>query len=279
MLPDLNAAQVVVLAMMGLSVGIVGAVVGVGGGFLLVPALLFIFPDADPATITSISLTAVFFNAVSASIGYRRRHIQDFRTAAILIAIAVPAAITGALVNRLTGRGSFEVIFGVVLIMGAIYLVSRSLLRSRPQEPATRGHAHVVVETSGRVHEYRVNEPLTATVAPVAGFFAGFFGIGGGIINVPIMLILLRIPSAVAVATSQLELAFGAAAALMVHIALDAGESELWLRAGITGAGALVGAQIGVRLAPRVGGRLVLGVIGAGLMFAGLQLLISSLGS
>ena len=163
--------------------------------------------------------------------------------------------------------------------MGAIYLVSRSLLRSRPQEPATRGHAHVVVETSGRVHEYRVNEPLTAAVAPVAGFFAGFFGIGGGIINVPIMLILLRIPSAVAVATSQLELAFGAAAALMVHIALDAGESELWLRAGITGAGALVGAQIGVRLAPRVGGRLVLGVIGAGLMFAGLQLLISSLGS
>ena len=274
MLPDLTIAQAAVLALLGLSVGTVGALAGVGGGFLLVPALLFIFPDADPASVTAISLTAVFFNAASASVGYRRLRVQDFRTAVILIALAVPAAATGALVNRVTGRGAFETIFAVALLLGAVYLISRSALESRPEEPSTRGRPRRIVDKAGRTYAYRVNEPLTAAIAPVAGFFAGFFGIGGGIINVPVMMLLIRIPKAVAIATSQLELTAAATAALAIHVTASSSEPSLWLRAGIAGVGAMIGAQIGVRLAPRVSGRLVLGVIGAGLLIAGTRLLL-----
>ncbi len=274
MLPELTVAQAAVLALLGLSVGTVGALAGVGGGFLLVPALLFIFPDADPAEVTVISLTAVFFNAASASVGYRLWRLQDFRTAAILIALAVPAAAVGALINRVTGRSAFEVVFGVALLLGAVYLIGRSALESRPEEPSTRGRQRTIVEKTGRIYGYRVNEPLTAAVAPVAGFVAGFFGIGGGIINVPVMMLLIRIPKAVAVATSQLELTAAATAALAIHLTLSSDEPSLWLRAGIAGLGAMIGAQIGVRLAPRVSGRLVLGVIGTGLLIAGARLLI-----
>ncbi len=274
MLPELTIAQVATLVLLGLSVGAVGALAGVGGGFLLVPALLFIFPDADPASVTAISLTAVFFNAASASAGYRRLRLQDFRTAGILIVLAVPAAATGALVNRVTDRSSFEVVFGLALLLGAVYLIARSAIESRPQEPSTRGRPRRVVNRTGEVFAYRVNEPVTAAIAPFAGFFAGFFGIGGGIINVPFMLLLIRIPKAVAIATSQLELTAAAIAALSIHFAFSGGEPSLWLRAGIAGVGAMVGAQIGVRLAPRVSGRLVLGVIGAGLLIAGARLLL-----
>lgn len=274
MLPELTIAQALVLALLGLSVGAVGALAGVGGGFLLVPVLLFIFPDADPASVTAISLTSVLFTAASASVGFRLSRLQDFRTAGILIALAVPAAAGGALLNRVTDRSAFETIFAVALLLGAVYLITRSALESRTEEPSTRGRARTIVEKTGHIYDYRVNEPLTAAIAPVAGFFAGFFGIGGGVMNVPIMMLVIRIPKAVAVATSQLELTAAATAALAIHLAFSSDEASLWLRAGVTGVGAMLGAQIGVRLAPRVSGRLVLGVIGAGLLIAGARLLL-----
>ncbi len=274
MLPELTIALFAVLASLGLSVGVVGATVGVGGGFLIVPALLFIFPDATPAQVTSISLTAVFFNALSASIGYRRRRSQDYRTALILIAIAAPAAIGGALLTRITDRGPFEVIFGVNLVAGSLYLLGRSLMGNPSRGPSQTGRSRTVVLRDGRRFEYRVNEPLAAFVAPFAGFIAGFFGIGGGILNVPFMLIVLKMPSAVAVPTSQLELTVASALALGVHLAAGTGESNQWVMAGVVGLGTLLGAQAGVRLAPRVSGRLVLSVIGAGLMLAGVRLLL-----
>ena len=117
MLPDLTTAHVVLLASIGVGVGALGTMVGVGGGFLLVPALLIISPDADPATITSISLTAVALNGLSATVGYRRRRRQDLRTGVILVAFGVPAAILGALVTRITERSTFEMVFGVVLVL------------------------------------------------------------------------------------------------------------------------------------------------------------------
>ena len=276
MLPELTLAQFITLSSLGLSVGVVGAIVGVGGGFLIVPALLFIFPEAGPAAITSISLPAVFFNALSASVGYRWRRNQDLRTAAILIGLAVPAAIGGALLNRITDRGPFEIIFGIALVTGSIYLLIRSTVEKQQETPSSKGATRLIVQRDGRRYQYRVNEALTAAIAPAAGFVAGFFGIGGGIVNVPFMLIALRIPANVAVATSQLELTAAAAAALTVHLAAGFGDADQWVRAAIVGAGTLVGAQLGVRLAPRVGGRLVLGAIGAGLMLAGVRLLVAS---
>tara|TARA_Y100001936_G_C16093163_1_gene688610 strand:- start:6557 stop:7393 length:837 start_codon:yes stop_codon:yes gene_type:complete len=277
MLPELTVAQFLLLSSLGLSVGIIGAIVGVGGGFLLVPALLFIFPEASPASITSISLTAVFFNSLSASIGYRIRRNQDFRTAVLLIITAAPAAILGAYINQQTGRGPFELIFGFALIFGAVYLIIRSMLENSSQTISATGKARSIIQRDGRSYEYRVNEPIAASVAPLAGFVAGFFGIGGGIINVPFMLIVLRIPANIAVATSQLELTVASAAALLVHVFSGVQESNQWTMAAVVGFGTLIGAQIGVRIAPKVGGRIVLGVIGLGLLIAGTRLLATSL--
>src|SRR6185295_19952217 len=53
------------LVPLGFAVGTYGTLVGAGGGFVLVPALLIIYPDESPSSITSISLAVVFFNALS----------------------------------------------------------------------------------------------------------------------------------------------------------------------------------------------------------------------
>ena len=277
MLPDLTTAQFVLLAALGVGVGTLGTMVGVGGGFLLVPVLLFLFPDAEPATIVSMSLTAVVLTGASATVGYRRQRLQDLRTGAIFIATALPASVLGALLTRAISRGAFDVIFGAVLVVGAVFIAWRGLRLAAAPERSRRGRERRIVDRSGRVFEYWVNEPLAASIAPVAGFFASFFGIGGGIAHVPVMILVLRIPSAVAVATSQLELMTASAAALAVHAAFTLDQPELWLRALIVGAGSASGAQIGVRLARLVGGRFVLQVIAAGLLLAGVRQLVATL--
>ena len=277
MLPDLTTAQFLLLALLGVGVGTLGTMVGVGGGFLLVPVLLFLFPQAEPAVITSMSLTAVVLTGASATVGYRRHRLQDFRTGAIFIVAAVPASVLGALVTRATSRGAFDVVFGVVLIGGALFLAWRGLRLAAAPEPSRRGRERRIVDRSGRVFEYRVNEPLAAGIAPVAAFAASFFGVGGGIAHVPVMMLALRIPSAVAVATSQLELMTASLAAVAVHAVFTLDQPEQWLRALIVGGGSLIGAQIGVALAGRVGGRFVLRVIAAGLLIAGIRQLAVSL--
>ena len=59
------------LALLGFGVGIFGTLVGAGGGFILTPVLLILYPHESALTITSISLVVVFFNAASARFGRR----------------------------------------------------------------------------------------------------------------------------------------------------------------------------------------------------------------
>jgi uncharacterized membrane protein YfcA len=275
-LPELTAPHVATLLALGLAVGTIGSTVGIGGGILLVPVLLLLFPEAAPAVITSMSLTAVVLNALSATTGYRRLGWQDTRTGAVLVAAAVPAAIGGAFLTRNIERGSFEVVFGVALVVGGLYLAWRG--RSLPAfaTPSLRGVARRITDSRGETYVYRVREWLAAAIALVAGFIAAFFGIGGGIINVPVMMLVLKMPSRMAIATSQLELMIASAAALAVHLSITFGEWDPWIRGLILGAGTLTGAQIGVRAAGRASGRIVLLIIAVVLFLSGARQIIAS---
>ncbi len=89
------------LAFIGLFIGAFGTLIGVAGGFLLVPILLFLYPQETPATITSITLTVAFFNALSGSIAYGRLRRIDYRSGLLFSLVAVPGAIIGALMVAL----------------------------------------------------------------------------------------------------------------------------------------------------------------------------------
>ena len=276
MLLDLTVPQVGALLALGLVVGSIGTTVGIGGGILLVPVLLLLFPDAEPSIITSMSLTAVVMNALSASIGYRRLGWQDTRTGGVLVAAAVPAAIAGAFLTRNIERGSFEIAFGVALVLGGLYLAWRG--RSLPTftAPSLRGTPRRITDRRLETYEYRVREWPAAAIALVAGFVAAFFGIGGGIINVPVMMLVLKMPSRMAIATSQLELMVASAAALLVHLTVTFGEWDPWIRGLILGVGTLTGAQIGVRVAGMASGRVVLLIIATVLFLSGARQIIAS---
>ena len=277
MLPELTVVQIAFLLTLGLSVGTLGATVGIGGGVLLVPVLLVVFPDASPAVITSISLTAVVMNATSANVGYRRKRWQDWRTGRVLIAAAIPGAIVGALLTRLTDRGAFEILFGFALVAGSIYLALRGRRLPQVTEPSRAGSERHMVDRDETVYDFRVREGLAASIAAVAGFIAAFFGIGGGIINVPVMMLVLKMPAKISVATSQLELMVASFTAVLVHFFITFGEWDPWTRGVVVGLGTLVGAQIGVYLAGRVSARLVLLVIAGMLLLTGMRQIVAGL--
>ena len=276
-LPELTAAQALVLLALGLSVGTFGAMVGIGGGILIVPALLVLFPDVEPSVITSMSLTAVILNALSATVGYRHRHWQDTRTGFVIVATAVPAAIAGAFLTRTVDRGGFELVFGIALVSRAVYLAMRGRNLPSVTEPSQRGAPRHIVDSDGNTYDYRVRERLAASMALGSGLVAAFFGIGGGIINVPVMMLVLRMPAKMSVATSQLPLMFSSMAAVSVHLAITFGEWTPWVFGLVIGAGTLTGAQIGVRLAGRASGRGVLMLIAAILLVSGIRQILNAL--
>src|SRR5262245_22772603 len=111
------------LILLGVVVGAYGTIVGAGGGFVRVPMLLLLYPNEDPATITSISLAVVFFNALSGSAAYARLRRIDYVSGAVFAAASLPSAIAGAFLVNAMPRSLFDVIFGVSLLAVAAYTI------------------------------------------------------------------------------------------------------------------------------------------------------------
>ncbi|HSP54778.1 MAG TPA: sulfite exporter TauE/SafE family protein, partial [Dehalococcoidia bacterium] len=97
---------------LGLVVGAYGTVIGAGGGFVLVPVLLFLYPGYGPERITAISLAVVCANASSGSVAYARQRRIDYLTGAIFVLASVPGVISGAIVVHYVPKRVFSVLFG-----------------------------------------------------------------------------------------------------------------------------------------------------------------------
>src|SRR5450759_1652951 len=112
---------------LGLALGAFGTLIGAGGGFILVPVLLLLYPHASPETITSISLAVVFFNALSGSWAYARMKRIDYKSGLLFAAAAIPGAIIGALTTDYIPRRLFDAVFGLLMIVAASYLFSHRI--------------------------------------------------------------------------------------------------------------------------------------------------------
>jgi uncharacterized membrane protein YfcA len=88
---------------LGLLVGAFGTLIGAGGGFILMPVLLLVYPRDKTELITAISLAVVFFNALSGSFAYARMKRVDYKSG-IPLHRHHSCAISGRLVHRLRSR-------------------------------------------------------------------------------------------------------------------------------------------------------------------------------
>jgi uncharacterized protein len=268
----------VLLALLGLAVGVLGTLVGAGGGFILTPILLVLYPSLSAATITSISLLVVFFNALSGSIAYARMHRIDYRSGARFAAAAMPGSVLGALAVRYVPIRVFDLIMAVVLGSAAIAVI-------RLQPHAERAHprgpteARELVDRLGATYRYRVPVRRGMAYSVFVGFLSSFLGIGGGVMHVPILVGALGFPTHIATATSHFVLVFIAGSASATHLIGGVLYVGNGLRRAIAlSVGVLPGAQLGARLSQRLTGPSIRRVLGVALIALAIRLLFSVLG-
>jgi uncharacterized membrane protein YfcA len=265
---------------LGFLVGAYGTLIGAGGGFVLVPALLFLYPKASPSTVTGISLAVVFFNAASGSIAYARYRRIDYRTGLIFGTATIPGAVLGAIVVTHIPRGPFDALFGMVLILLA-FVSFRGPLSATRGLPFLRRRMvrRTIVDRSGVRYEYEFSPSQGIVLSVGVGFVSSLLGIGGGIIHVPAMVLLLNFPAHIATATSHFVLAIMALTGTSVHLIGGEG-GELapgagLIRALIVAIGVIPGAQVGAALSRHIHGTLIVRLLAVALAALGLRLLLN----
>ncbi|MCA9234386.1 MAG: sulfite exporter TauE/SafE family protein [Planctomycetales bacterium] len=263
------------LIALGFAVGAFGTLVGAGGGFLLTPLLLLLYPLESAATITSISLAVAFLNALSGSLAYARMRRIDYRSGALFTAAAIPGAAVGALATRWVPRDYFNGIFGAVLIAAASYLLTRGDSDRRSGSLDERSQTlRTVVDWQGTEFAYRSRPAAGAGLSFAVALLASFLGLGGGIIHVPVLSQVLGFPVQIATATSHFVLAFAAFAGTVAHIAT--GEFARGVHRTLAlGVGALIGAQVGAMLSHRIDPKWILRCLAAALALVGVRMLFS----
>lgn len=239
---------------LGLFLGALGTMIGAGGGFMLMPILLLLYPDESPELLTSISLAAVWLNATSGSVAYVRMGRVNFRAAWLFAAAGIPGTLVGAVVTARLERGVFDVLMGGALIVLAAYLLMKTF-----QNAATSKDDRV---------DRPFNAPLGVAISIVVGFLSSLLGIGGGVIHVPALVYLLGFPPHVATATSHFVLAVTTFVVTVYHGATGALDGG-WVRAAMLGIGVVFGAQLGARISQRIRGTWIIRCLALALLTVG----------
>ena len=261
------------LVALGLIVGAYGTLIGAGGGFVLVPLLLILYPHDSPAQITAISIGVVFVNASSGSLSYYRLKRADYRTGSWLAAATLPGAVLGSIIVASIPRVTFELIMGAALLGVGGYLV----VRPRARMPLMLNFPFVVERTitdsSGHRYSYRLNLGLAMLLSVGVGFLSSMLGIGGGILHVPLLTTFFGFPEHVATATSHFTLMFMSGAATATHALKGDYLVTLWTTVALA-VGALAGAPIGAALSERIEGGWIVRLLAIALGVVGFRLLL-----
>lgn len=218
---------------LGVPVGLALGLVGGGGSILAVPILIGVLGLA-PKAATSASLVIVAVNAASALRGYLRDKLVQYQMALTLTTTGLVGSFAGTALNHLINPRVLTFTFVGLMILIAIRMLRSSSL------PKTELPKHSEVVT-----------PLKLVLAgSLIGLTTGFFGVGGGFIIVPALL-MLGLPMRRAVPTSLLVIALNSLVALGLR--LIAG-SEVPLGYALPMIlGGVAGSSLAVLIAPRLG--------------------------
>ena len=265
---DVGIILLLSLPFLGFFAGSLGALIGAGGGFILVPILLTIMPDAPPGIITGISQTMVLFTSLSGTVVYARQRRIEYRWAALLAGSGLVGMALGATITENLSRETFQAIFGVVALLLTAYLLVRPI--------RGRGAALSLQEAqTNRVPLARRHIAPVVLVGLGTATMGGLLGIGGGIALVPILVQAFVLPAHLATATSQLVILLTSPAAIAVHVAAVPLYEQV-LPIVLLSVGAILGAQVGARVSRRFSAPWLVRTLAIALGIVGLRLIATS---
>jgi len=262
------------LVPVGFIVGTYGTLIGAGGGFVLVPMLLLLYPEESPEVIASISLAVVFFNALSGSIAYMRLKRVDYRSGILFAIATIPGAILGAITTSYIPRPLFDLFLGVLMIVGSLFLIFHTHKKAdKREDKIQKCLVRNIVESDGTTHTFSYSPTVGIGLSLIVGYLSSLLGIGGGIIHVPALVHVLNFPVHVATATSQFILAIMALTGTGVHIVLGAFHHGI-RRTIALAIGVLIGAQLGAFLSNHVKGDWIIRGLAIALGLVGIRILV-----
>ncbi len=234
-----------------------GSMVGLGGGFILVP-ILRIFLGFSPAYAAGTSLVLIVANSASGAFTYLLQRRVHLKIGWLIAAGGLPGGVLGAIASFHISARLFDTILAVLLVAVAVDMAWNAERRM-----------------AGRVEQERVTEikgmsyRAALGLGFIVGIFSSLFGLGGGIILVPTFLYFSELPVHAISATSQFAILLTSPVGLVVHV----------LQRDIVGrdvlplvAGGLLGGPIGARLSLRLRSPQLLIVVAVALVTAAVTL-------
>jgi uncharacterized membrane protein YfcA len=258
---SVNALMIIGL---GGIVGLLTGMLGVGGGFLTTPILIFY--GIPPAVAVASATTQITGTSVSGVIAHRRRKGVDYRMGSVLVAGGIFGALAGGgLFRLLQDWGQIDTVIAMlyVFLLGSVgLLMAREaafalgiVKHAQPEKkkPARR-HNPLIAMLPLRWRFYRSGLYISPLAPLLLGFAGGLLtallGVGGGFIVVPAMIYLLGMSTMVVVGTSLFQILFVTAATTLVHATTT--KSVDIVLAVLLLLGSVIGAQIGARFSQRV---------------------------
>ena len=220
----------------GLLIGISLGALGGGGSILTVPALVYLLGQSAHQAVTG-SLLVVGIAAVTGAVAHARAGRVELRAGAIFGGLGLAGSYAGSLASAAAPASWLLAGFGLLMLAVAVLMMARRRGDSRPvrRGAPARGARHTIA---------------VAAAATGVGLVTGFFGVGGGFVVVPVLVLVLGFDMPAAAGTSLVVIAVNSAAAL----AARAGHASLALDWPVIAAftvAAMIGALAGSSLAGR----------------------------
>jgi uncharacterized membrane protein YfcA len=255
------SVNALVIVLLGGIVGLLTGMIGVGGGFLTTPILIFY--GIPPAVAVASSTTQITGTSVSGVLAHRRRKGVDYRMGAVIIVGGLMGAVAGGAVFRvLQELGQIDTVINLlyVVLLGSIGTMmakeaatALDILKPRAGKKKPRRHNPLIASLPMRWRFYQSGLYISPLAPLLLGFVAGMLtvllGVGGGFILVPAMIYLLGMSAQVVVGTSLLQILFVTAATTVIHATTT--KSVDIVLAGLLLLGSVIGAQLGARLAQK----------------------------
>ena len=261
--------------------GLIGALAGVGGGIIVVPALTIVF-GIDVRLAIGASIVSVIATSSGAAAAYVRDRMTDMRVGMFLELATTSGAVVGALLAALVAPSLLLVLLGGVLLLSAAQQVLRLGEELPPDVEPSGAALRLRLSGSypdaqlGREVQYAARRvPLGFVLMGLAGLVSGLLGIGSGALKVVAMDGAMRLPMKVSSATSNFMI--GVTAAASAGIYLGRGDVDPTIAVPVA-LGVLAGATVGARLLPRLSNRRVRLIFLPVLVVIGLETLARGLG-
>lgn len=257
--------------------GTFGAMLGLGGGVIIIPALTIIFGVPIKEAIAA-SLVSVVATSTSAAVVYVEKHLTNIRLGMLLEVATTTGALAGGILAVLMSPRSLRVLFAVLLIYTAYNMIRKSSGERGGEEesyielPADAAPAeHDEHAGTGRTPYTITHVPAGMAASFAAGTVSGLLGVGGGIIKMPVMRLVMGVPMRVAIATSNFMIGVTAATSALVYFSRGLIDLVVTAPAAL---GVLLGAQLGTRIVRRVDTRVLTWLLVVVMAFTAVDMLL-----